>query len=341
VGSCAGLFGLVLFLLAGCTPAATDAQRFSGTTMGTTYQVMYRGLAASVEPDQQLVEALLAEVNQSLSTYIDSSVISTINAGSLPGEWFDTDEHFRIVFERSREIYGLTGGAFDPSVGPLVSAFGFGPDLMDVVPDSSIIDSLVGLVDFESFLLSDSGDSLQKGNGGASLDFSAIAKGYGVDVISEFFDARGTNDYFVEIGGEVRTRGQHPEGRPWRVGIERPSESALSDPTTQEIVQLGDAAMATSGNYRNFYVSDGQKYVHTIDPATGYPKISSLLSASVTASSCMTADGLATAFMVMGAERAMAIVEADPTLEAFFVVAGEDGAFLEMQSSGFSAFLYD
>ena len=334
---------LLLFLLAGCAEPAdqggAEVLRFGGNTMGTSYQVIYGASSRdSVDSDKAAVENLLLEVNESLSTYIDTSLISRINSSSNPALWHPVDSHFLTVFERAQDIYKKTGGAFNPAVGPLVKAFGFGPDLMDNVPDSSVVDSLRGLVDFESFLLIESNKALQKRNVDASLDFSAIAKGYGVDVISTFFEARGTKDYFVEIGGEVRTGGAHPEGRPWRVGIERPTENQFSEQATQAVVVLGDNAMATSGNYRNFYVRDGRKYVHTIDPATGYPKISSLLSASVVARDCMTADAYATSFMVMGLDQAIALVESDSDLEAFFIVAGEDGEFVEHQSSGFAAY---
>jgi len=335
---------LLLCLLVGCAEptehGGSEVLRFGGSTMGTSYQVIYGASSrATVESDKASVEELLIEVNQSLSTYIESSLISRINSSTDTALWHPVDEHFATVFTRSEDIFEDTGGAFNPAVGPLVTAFGFGPDLMENVPSDSVIDSLLGLVDFESFLLIESNKALQKRNPGANLDFSAIAKGYGVDVISKFFEARGIKDYFIEIGGEVRTSGTHPEGRPWRVGIERPTENRLAEQVTQAVVVLGDNAMATSGNYRNFYVRDGQKYVHTIDPATGYPKISSLLSASVVAQDCMTADAYATSFMVMGLDRAMALVESDSDLEAFFIVAGEDGEFVEHQSSGFSTYL--
>ena len=195
--------------------------------------------------------------------------------------------------------------------------------------------ALLQLVDFESFVLDDTGLSVQKRNPSARLDFSAIAKGYGVDMIADFLEARGTLDYFVEIGGEIRTGGQHPDGRPWRTGIEKPSLNPYSDQEMQEIVELASSAMATSGNYRNYYEQDGKKFVHIIDPFTGYSRPSSLLSVSVLAPDCMTADAYATALMVMGTEKALAFVEARAELEAFFIWVDDSGAFQETMSSGF------
>ena len=162
-----------------------------------------------------------------------------------------------------------------------------------------------------------------------------------MDIVGEWLETHGITNYFVEIGGEVRTRGQHPEGRAWRVGIERPAANMLASPTAQQVVNLGNAAMATSGNYRNYIERDGQRFTHIIDPTSGRPETTSTLSATVIAPDCMTADAWATAFVVMGAEKALEIVESDPTLEAYFILAGEGASYDIRMSSGMSSYLAD
>ncbi len=328
----------ILFLLGtGCGASPEETQGFRGGTMGTSYQVTYSGTDAQVEEDQAAVEDLLAQVNQSLSTYIESSLISEINSSTDTTLWHTIDLHFERVFDRSKTLHQQTNGAFNPAVGPLVGAWGFGPEGINRVPSSRTIDSLLMLIDFDDFIKHPTEQSIRKRVAGASLDFNAIAKGYGVDVVADFFRDRGTPNYFVEIGGEVRTGGQHPSGRPWRVGIEKPAENQLAGQETQQVVELSDRSMATSGNYRNFYVEEGRKYVHTVDPITGYTRTSSLLSASVLAPDCMTADAYATALMVMGVDQALALVETRADLEAYFIVSDDKGEYAELRSSQFPA----
>ncbi len=305
----------------------------TGRTMGTTYSIRYAGPASRQARDQAGVDSVLLAVNQSMSTYIPTSTISRINASTEVGTPLPIDAHFLTVYLASKAVYEDTDGAFNPAVGPLVEAWGFGPERRQTMSQERV-DSLLALVHFESFKITDDSLHLTKSIAGAHLDFSAIAKGYGVDEVGRYLAASGIEAYFVEIGGEVVVRGAHPAGRPWRVGIDRPVEDA-TERQLQAVIELEMGGLATSGNYRNFYEIDGQKYAHTIDPTTGYPAKTTLLSASILAADCMTADAYATAAMVMGAERALAFIGERQELEGFFVTAGPDGGYVETMTPGF------
>jgi FAD:protein FMN transferase len=307
----------------------------TGNTMGTTYSVRYAGPASRQSRDQAGVDSVLLAVNMSLSTYIPTSTISRINASTDVGVPLPIDAHFLTVYLASKVVYEDTDGAFNPAVGPLVEAWGFGPERrQNMSPER--VDSLLTLVRFDAFQLTDDSLHLTKSIAGAHLDFSAIAKGYGVDEVGRYLAASGIEAYFVEIGGEVVVRGAHPAGRPWRVGIDRPEDDA-TERQLQAVIEMVDGGLATSGNYRNYYVLEGQKYAHTIDPATGYPARNTLLSASILAADCMTADAYATAAMVMGAERALAFIGERQELEGFFVTAGPDSSYIETMTAGFES----
>jgi len=325
----AGLVGMT-----GCRPAA-GITRFGGGTMGTTYEVTYRSTGAPVQNETRAVEALLGEINQSISTYIGTSLISRVNASSDTKAWHPIDSHFQTIFDRSHAIYQDTGGAFNPAVGPLVNAWGFGPAGPQALPGDAMVASLLELANFEAFEIRPSPPGLRKRSARAQLDFSAIAKGYAVDAIAALLERGGVRSYFVEIGGEVRTRGEHPEGRPWRAGIEQPTGSAGLERRARTVLLLNDAALATSGNYRNFRVQDGRKVVHILNPKTGYPEITPLLSVTVLARDTMTADAYATAFMVMGSEAAFQFVQARDGLEAYFISVDRAGNYMERRSPGF------
>ena len=329
-------FFLTLLLVGSCTqPAPPSVTVLSGQTMGTTYQVSYPENQIDPGIAKAEIDSILVALNASVSTYIPTSLISRINADSDTSVIHNIDGYFAANFISSRSIYEATAGAFNPAIGPLVEAYGFGAEEPQTLSQEKV-DALRSLVDFESFRFNSDGNTLQKTIPGSRLDFSAIAKGMGVDLVGQYLEEKGVENYFVEIGGEVRTRGQHPENRPWRLGIDRPEENANpSQRSLQAIIPLADNAVATSGNYRNFYVKDGKKYVHTINPATGQPEISNLLSATVMASTCTIADGYATAFMVLGQDKAMEIVENNTDLEAYFISVNENGEFVETFSTGF------
>lgn len=301
-----------------------------GETMGTTYSIKY--LQNEGENYKTAVDSLLELFNQSLSTYIPTSELSQFNEGTV----FKFElPFFYPVLKRSHEIYQETHGAFDPTVGPLVNAWGFGPKNTEM-PSKETIDSLMQFVKFDSLYF----DSISvcKLMTGIQLDFSAIAKGYGVDVVVDFMKSKGVADMMVEIGGEMVCLGQNQEGKAWRIGIDRPSDREVGRPL-QSVVTLENRALATSGNYRNYYEKDGKKFSHTINPKTGYPVEHSLLSASVFAHDCMTADAFATAFMVIGLEKAKEMLNVHKDLEAYLVYSDENGEIKTFISEGMKEFI--
>ena len=302
----------------------------TGETMGTTYTIKY--LHEGQEDLKPSIDSVLRAVNQSLSTYIPDSEISLFNKGTV---YKFQLPYFFPVLERSLEVYKKTYGAFDPTIGPLVNVWGFGPDDTQT-PDSSTVDSLMQYVGFDSVYF----DSISvcKLKKGVKLDLSAIAKGYGVDVVAAFLKGKGIENMMVEIGGEVICFGRNSDGNLWKIGINNPLME-LEGESIQAVVKLVDKALATSGNYRNYYIKDGVKYAHTISPKTGYPVTRSLLSASVFANDCMTADAYATAFMVLGVDSARNILRNTDNLDAFLVFSDSEGKIKTYSSAGIKPFI--
>ncbi len=303
-----------------CTEQPNKFFNNEGLIFGTSYHIVYE-YGKDVHDG---IRVKMNDFNLSLSTYEKESVISQVNRN----EDVKLDDYFISVFNKAVEISGKTDGAFDISVAPLVNAWGFGFSKKDSV-SPEIIDSLLQFVGMEKIKIAKG--RIVKSNPGIMLDASAIAKGYGVDIVADYLGSLGVKNYLVEIGGELRVRGHNTRDVPWRVGIDKP----IDDPKVlhrelQEIIEITDGALASSGNYRNFYVRDGKKYAHTIDPKTGYPVQHELLSVSVIAPDCMTADAYATAFMVLGLKRAKEIVEKTPGLEAYFIYRGEDSDTLSV-----------
>src|SRR5688572_2683373 len=331
---------LVAVMLSACARPGSIAM-LGGQTMGTTYSVQYAsaewGSASAQMQISKAIEGKLAEINQSMSTYIPSSIISQINVSNDIQQWHAVDLHFETVLRRSREIYSDTSHAFNPAVGPLVNEWGFGPDAPEVLPDTATVEGLLKLADFDSFEFRQSPPALRKHSAAARLDFSAIAKGYGVDALASLLDQRGVTDYVVEIGGEVRASGQRPDASAWRVGIAKPSEGAAGPSSIQMVIELRDAGLATSGTYRNYDIQDGKKIAHIIDPKTGYPAQNSLLSVSVIARDAMTADAYATALIVMGLDEGLRFIDARKGLAAYFVATDDSGKLVERRSSAFPA----
>lgn len=313
-----------LIVLSGCT-SETIYHYYEGPIFGTGFHITY-ATRANRSLDQKILKKL-NEFNHSLSTYDPGSVISRVNQNDSTVR---LDKYFTTVFNRSTEISDLTGGTFDITVAPLVNAWGFGFAGKKEM-NQSRIDSLLALTGYRKVHLEDG--RVVKEDPRIMLDCSAIAKGYGVDVVSEYLELLGVKDYLVEIGGEMRCKGLNPKGKMWRVGIDKPLESLITR-KIQEVVQVTDMAIATSGNYRRFYIENGVKYAHTIDPSTGYPARSNLLSATVMADDCMTADAFATAFMVMGLDRAIRLSDSLSGIEVFFIYGDENGDFKEYASSG-------
>jgi thiamine biosynthesis lipoprotein len=303
----------------------------SGLVFGTVYKVTYQhadDLGADIEQE-------LRRFDGSLSTFNDTSTISRINRNETPTR---TDTLFLRVLRRSMEISQQTDGAFDITVAPLVNAWGFGFK-QNAFPDSTAIDSLRQLIGYNKIALTPDG-RVVKQDPRIMLDCSAIAKGYAVDVIADLLARRGAANYMVDIGGEVVVRGINPTGAWWRIGINRPVDDSLAvNNELQTILQVSDVGIATSGNYRNFYYRGGKKYAHTIDPHTGYPVQHSILSATVVAHDCMTADAYATAFMVMGRERSIAFLAGHPEIEAYFIYAGDEAADHTYHTPGMNRYI--
>lgn len=302
----------------------------TGQTMGTIiYNVKYfhqgvRGL------DQEILEELVA-FNQSLSTYIPTSEISRLNAS---GEFTFESDFFYPVLKVSREIFESSNGTFDPSIGPLVQAWGFGPDKSLPNVDSATVDSLLSIIGFDQVQFDEERITMPAN---FQIDFSAIAKGYAVDVVAELLESKGIVNYMVEIGGEVRCRGENDQQKAWSLGIEDPTVSQ-TEQRLLAVVRLKDRSLATSGNYRNFYEKDGKIYAHIIDPRTGYTAKHSLLSASVFAPDCMSADAYATAFMVLGLNYSKEIISS-LGLDAILIYRSEDGEIVSYVSDGIRPFL--
>jgi len=294
---------------------------FNGFVQGTTYRIIYDN-TKEINPEEfkVKVEKILHDFDMSLSIYEDSSIISKINRN----EEVVVDSFFTEVFLKSVLLSEMTGGAFDITVGPLVKAWGFGPDSHKNFSIEKL-DSLMSLVGMSKVSLVN--DHVIKSDPGIYLDVNAIAQGYSVDIICRYFDKLNIPNYLIEIGGEIRTKGTKA-GAFWRVGIDRPEDFNMSPgQNLQAIIKISDKALATSGNYRKFYVEDGVKYSHTIDPRTGYPAKNKLLSATIVAADCITADGIATSCMVIGTDSAKAFILSNPELSAYLVFSDNNGNF--------------
>jgi thiamine biosynthesis lipoprotein len=304
-----------------CKNQEQSFSSFSGFAQGTTYSVVFENSGKIGLTDLRTeVEKILLDFDLSLSLYRDSSVLSRINRN----ENVKPDSFFIEAFNKSKEISAMTDGAFDLTVGPLVKAWGFGPDERKSFNESRL-DSLLNLGGMEKVEMRNG--KLRKSDPRISLDFNAIAQGYSVDILYRYLSSLGLKSFLVEIGGEVRVKGDKG-GVLWRIGIDRPADNNMSPgEDLQAIVSLKDRALATSGNYRKFYVENGIKYSHTIDPRTGYPARNQLLSATIVADDCATADGIATACMVMGKERTIDFLNQHHEFDAFLVYSDEQGNF--------------
>lgn len=284
-------------------------QSNEGMIFGTVFHAKY-------QYKEDLLQEIMRELNAvdaSLSMFNPNSCISKINKG----ETDEADSLLACVFQLAQAISKVTDGAFDVTVAPLVNAWGFGFK-NDVLPDSAIIDSLMSFVGWEKVRIQEM--HIQKDDPRIIMDFSAIAKGYGADQVAKLMKQKGIENYMIEIGGEIVCGGKNQNNENWKIGINKPTDDPTS--TNQEldkILNLTDCAMATSGNYRNFYVKDGKRIAHTIDPKSGYPVQHSILSSTVLAPSCAMADGFATSFMVMGLEKAKQILDQHPELQAYLI----------------------
>ncbi len=293
----------------------TPYQHDEGFIFGTIYHITYQ----SDKNYQKEIEAELQKVDNSLSPFNKSSIISRINRN----EDVAVDGMFQEVFNLAENISKETGGAFDITVAPMVNVWGFGFK-KGITPSKEVIDSIRLLVGYQKVSLKEG--HIKKQNPNIMLDCSAIAKGYGSDVVARLLKSKGIDNFMVEIGGEVVTRGNSEKRVPWGIGVNKPTDDSLQTGTElQTVLNVTDKAMATSGNYRNFYYKNGKKYAHTIDPKTGYPVQHNILSATVVADNCATADAYATSFMVLGMKKAQKILENHPDLLAYLIYSDEKG----------------
>jgi FAD:protein FMN transferase len=313
---------IALFLLtfSSCKETGTY-DNFAGFVQGTTYSMVFENNGKLNPQNLKLeVEKILHDFDLSLSLYVDSSILSKVNRN----EDVIPDEYFLEAFKRSAEIAEMTNGAFDITVGPFVKAWGFGPDSQKNFSEIKR-DSLMKLVGMDKVKIKDG--RVIKTDPGINLDFNAIAQGYSVDIISNYFNCKGIKSYLIEIGGEVRVKGDK-HGVLWRIGIDRPEDNNNTPGNDlQAVISLKDRSLATSGNYRKFYVENGIKYSHTIDPRTGYPARNQLLSATIIANDCATADGIATACMVVGKEKTIEFLGFHPEFDAFLVYSDDSGDY--------------
>lgn len=318
---------LLLLSFACKEKAAVKNTKISGAVFGTSYSVIYNS-KDNIDFEKQF-DSIFHVINSSMSTYQTNSIISKINRN----ERVVLDDHFIKVFDASKTIHKQSQGVFDPTIGVLVNAWDFGPEGEIIDLDSVKIKALMESVDFNKVKRIE--NDLSKENKTTFLDFNAIAKGYGVDVISEFLESKNIYNYLVEIGGEIRGKGINIDKQsPWKIGVENPNFDG-----TQSIfkaISLQNAAMATSGTYRKFKVDSlGNRYAHIIDTKSGYPSKTNVLSVSVIANDCMTADAYATAFKAMGIENVSHFLQLHPELKAFFIFENDKGEFETLSLNGF------
>jgi thiamine biosynthesis lipoprotein len=303
-----------------------------GNTQGTYYSATY------LQPEgidlQKKMESRMHEFDLSLSTYDSTSVISHINRNDNSVK---TDIYFETMFNTARQVSEHTNGAFDITVGPLVKAWGFGfgnedhtkiPNIKNILPN----------VGYKKVRIEN--HQLLKSNSKILIDANAIAQGYSSDIIAKLLEDNGCKNYMIEIGGEIVCKGLNPEGKKWRIGIDKPIDDITSSTTElQTIVSLSNIALTTSGNYRKFYYLNGKKYAHTIDPRTGYPVVHNLLSATVAAPTCIMADAYATAFMVIGVDSSLQICKSIPNMDCYLIYTDKNGKNQVVYTDGFKKYI--
>ena len=314
-------------ILTACKPTGPSVVRFGGPIMGTRYTVKIARLPRELDlaTVKAGVEKRLEAIDAAMSTYRPDSEVSRASRYDET-DWFPVSEETAAVIETARRIGVLSGGALDITVAPLVNLWGFGPDKQrEDVPGKAEITAALASVGSDKLEVRSDPPAVRKLHPRTQIDLSAVAKGFAVDEVARNLDSLGLESYMVDIGGELRTAGEKAPGVPWRIGIETPLELGRE---VAKLVPLRDQAMATSGDYRNFFMREGRRFSHTIDPRTGRPVTHALASVSVITSTCMEADALATALMVLGPEAGYQFA-AEHNLAAFFIVRSSDGAFAE------------
>ena len=323
---------LFFILLSGCGqgPQQQEYVHIAGRTMGTTYNIKYP-LQGGPEPQvlQAEVDIRLVEINKLMSTYDPESELSLFNQHESEAPFPMSEENILVLGEAKR-LGELSNGYLDVTVGPLVNLWGFGPTKRpEKIPGQDVIDATKKNLGLDKFSLLE--DAAIKTFPNLYVDLSTIAKGYGVDQLAEIMEKKGVTDYLVEIGGEMRVSGVNASGTPWRIAVEKPLTNARA---MQRLITIGDNAIATSGDYRNYYEENGVRYSHLIDPKTGYPIKHNVVAVTVVHESSMTADGLATALNVMGKEAALSVAEKNNL--AVLLITRENGEFKEYTSAQFA-----
>lgn len=324
----------ILILLASCKSEQKidlELKQETGQALGTSYSILYFA-AAEMPTINKSLDSIFTVVNKSMSTYIATSDISKINKGD---DTVVVDHMFKEVLETSKVIYTQTDGYFDPTVGNLVNAWGFGPQKHKLAMTPITVDSLMQYIGLDKIKLS-ANNTLKKSNPNVYIDFNAIAKGYCIDRIGVYLESKNIVNYLIELGGELLAKGTHLEKKsPWAVGIDDPTQK--EERTLYTTLALKDRGMATSGNYRKFRLDSltGKKYVHIVDAKTGYTKPSNILSVSVLAHSCAIADGYATAFMAMPLEKTKVLLANDKSLEAYIIYSSKAGELKTYATDGF------
>lgn len=324
--------GLILLIVIYILPQKDlKIYKMTGAAQGTYYAITY--CAVNNENLQPEVDSLLRKVDRSVSSYLLTSLISRLNNNDSTAK---ADQIYETVFKKSVEVSANSGGAFDITVGPLVNAWGFGFSKKAQV-DQAMVDSLLPLVGYRKISLVKG--KLIKSDPRIRIDFDAIAQGYTSDLIGQFMESKGIVNYLIDVGGEVLGKGQKPDGNSWSVAIEMPARNSIDERKIQAILMLKDKAISTSGSYRKYYEENGTRYSHTIDPSNGYPVKHNLLSVSVLADDCITADAYATAFMVMGVEKSKIFLSSHSEMEAYFISDDFKGGFDVFYTPGFDRLL--
>ncbi len=304
-----------------------------GPIQGTTYHITYFDKKQrDLQPE---IEQLLNDFDLSVSTYNPNSIISKINSNQKN---VIVDKYFVQCFNKAKEVWKNTNGAFDPTVYPLTNIWGFGPGRKQKIEQTKI-DSILKFVGFEKIALV--GNTIVKQDPRVSLDFNAFAQGYSVDVVSDFLNLNGIKSFVVEIGGEVYAKGKKPDGSKWTVGIEKPFDNKTNSNPLKAVVKLENLAIATSGNYRRYFIENGVKYAHHLDPKTGYPTKNNLLSASVFSKECISSDANATGILVMGLEKAIEFLNNHKELQAYLIYSDEIGNYKIYETVGVKTIVFD
>jgi len=327
------VYTLTLFFLAGC--GLKNEATFTGKTMGTTYHIkVVTWLNKNTDSLREKIEQRLIEINSSMSIYMEDSEISRFNKYKIIDKDFAVSDDFIRVVTIGKKLYEITGGAWDATINPLVNIWGFGNDKKKrKIPPIEQIKKLKENVGYNYINISGE-RHIAKKKKKIAIDFGSIAKGYAVDELSTLILKSGINDFIVEIGGEVYASGIRKDKENWKVGINRPEKDA-SYSQIYKSVRLIDMALATSGDYRNFFEYQGKSYSHVIDPRTGWPVSNGVVSVSILAGSCAVADGLATAVMVMGHEKGIQLINSLDNIETLVVIQKEDGSLTDYFSKGF------